>query len=77
MGQVRTVYIADSEPKPSLPELSLVRTLVELVEDGVRIPAGTVGTIVLAVAERDGFEIEFDEPVQAVVGAARSEIEPV
>ena len=77
MRPVRTYYVAESGPEPSLPELSLVRTLVELVEGDVRIPAGTVGTIVLAIPEKDGFEIEFDTPVQAVVGAWRHEIEPL
>ena len=77
MRTVRTLYVSDDSPEPSLPEYSLVRTLVDLVEDDVRIPAGSIGTIVLAVPEKDGFEIEFSRPVQAVIGAWRSQIEPV
>ena len=77
MRAVRTLYVTDDSPEPSLPEHSVVRTLVDLIEGDVRIPAGSVGTIVLTVPEKDGFEIEFDKPIQAVIGAWRHEIEPV
>lgn len=73
---VKTVFVADLRPEPDIAEFALVRTLADIQEGDVRIPRGVTGTVV--VAHGDGtFEIEFADPVEAVVGAHRREIEPV
>lgn len=57
----------DPSANPPLHELDQVCTLVDVIEDGERLPAGSTGTIVDVSRVPGWYEVEFTEPFQAVV----------
>ena len=52
-------------------ELDRVRTRADLVgEDGERVPAGSVGTVVAVWGGGAAFDVEFTRPVEALAAIA-------
>ena len=64
-NQARRSSGASAEPR--FREHSLVSLKNPVEVDGNLLPAGTQGTIVAAYRDGVGFEVEFFEPVHAVV----------
>ena len=55
-------------------ELDLVRLAMDVAADDVTIPAGTEGVVVAVYAVGKACEVEFAEPVHAVVTIEHSQI---
>jgi len=73
---LRSFYVLDEPHQSSFAELSVVRTIVDLVEGEFRVPKGAVGTIVHVYIGKDAYVVEFPE-FEAVVDVHAREIEAV
>lgn len=62
-------------PTEPLAEHALVRTREMILCDGIKVPAGTIGTIVFVHAKDDAFEVELEPPFEAVVSVFRRQVE--
>lgn len=68
---------ADPAQVPPLRELDRVRTLVDVTEDGRRIPAGSIGTLVDVDAASGWCEVDFNEPFLATVTLTNVQVAPL
>ncbi len=62
---------------PAFCELDRVRTVVDMIEDGQRLPSGSTGTVVDVGRTPGWYEVEFTQPFQAVVTLTNVQIAPV
>ncbi|WP_156255652.1 DUF4926 domain-containing protein [Sandarakinorhabdus oryzae] len=55
-------------------ELDTVRLRVDVVTDGITIPAGAEGVVVAVYGDGKACKVEFVEPVHAVVTVEHSQV---
>lgn len=68
---------ADPAQVPPLRELDQARTLMDVTEDGRRIPAGSIGTLVDVNAASGWCEVDFNEPFLATVTLTNVQVAPL
>lgn len=68
---------ADPAQVPPLRELDQVRTLVDVTEDGRRIPAGSTGSLVDVDAASGWYEVDFNEPFPVTVTFTNVQVAPL
>lgn len=63
-------------PRKEIDELNVVRLLAEVAtEDGGKLPAGSLGTVVYRYASGRDYEVEFSEPEPMVLTLRADEID--
>ncbi len=63
-------------PHAAFEELDVIRTRATLSVEGGIVPSGSLGAVVLVHRDGKAFEVEFTDPICAVITLEASDIEP-